>query len=423
MSVASILQQMAENSGRAKLQRGQLLGDTIAGLSQMPGQILADRDRSAAMAYQQQRLQAQDQRVANQDARQARGDAMEEQAAQAATQRTAALQKAIATGFGDSTNPKDFDVQKAAASVIADGYPDAVTTLSDIHRKFVPEAKPAEPFTLGKGEQRFAGTGGAPIASGPVDVPKVVEPKKYPVTVAGPNGQPMTKLVTEAEMQAGVATYREPKAAKEERLVQIAGPNGTPIWVREPDAVGKPAAQAPRAVTGAERQSMAFYNRAQTALDALTEGGDQSLEEKMAKQGLAGQAQLQYGSNLVQTGEQQQYRQAQRAFTEARLRKESGAAINDKEYDKDARTYFAQPGDSAAVKVQKSTARAAVLAGLKFSAGKAYEEFTGEPNLSPARQAMDTKLAPPPGPAAVPQVPVVPAARTPPSANPFRKKA
>lgn len=182
------------------------------------------------------------------------------------------------------------------------------------------------------------------------------------------------------------AAGRAPAAPKDERLVQIQGPTGTTIWVRESEAVGKPAAQAARGVTGAERQALSFYNRAADAIKTLTEGDDASLEQKMAKQGLAGQAQLSYtgiGSNLLQTAEQQQYRQAQRAFTEARLRKESGAAIPTAEYENDARTYFVQPGDSPAVVAQKKASRQKVLDGLAFSSGKAYDEFYGEPRANP----------------------------------------
>jgi hypothetical protein len=38
-----------------------------------------------------------------------------------------------------------------------------------------------------------------------------------------------------------------------DRLVQVMGPNGTPIWMPESQAAGMPAAQAARAVTGARR--------------------------------------------------------------------------------------------------------------------------------------------------------------------------
>lgn len=173
----------------------------------------------------------------------------------------------------------------------------------------------------------------------------------------------------------------------QERLVQIMGPNGTPIWVRESQAVGQPAAQAARAVTGAERQSLAFYNRAKGAVDTLTEGeAGTSLEEQVSTRGLGTQLGLQYAPNILQSSEMQAYRQAQRAFTEARLRKESGAAIPTAEYENDARTYFAQPGDTKETIKKKRAARQIVLDGLKFSSGRAYDEYYGEPNTSPARQ-------------------------------------
>jgi hypothetical protein len=132
---------------------------------------------------------------------------------------------------------------------------------------------------------------------------------------------------------------------------------------------------------GAERTALAYYNRAKEANETIT-----PLEEGISQAGLMGDLQLQYGHNVLQSTQQQQYRQTQRAFTEARLRKESGAAIPTAEYENDARTYFAQPGDSPTVMAQKRQGRQAVLDGLKFASGKAYEEFYGEPNQSPAQQ-------------------------------------
>ena len=123
---------------------------------------------------------------------------------------------------------------------------------------------------------------------------------------------------------------------------------------------------------GAERQTLSYYNRAKQASDDI--GG---LEEQMAQAGLGSQLQQQYAPNMLQTDTQQTYRQAQRAFTEARLRKESGAAIPVAEYENDAKTYFAQPGDSPKVIEQKRRARAVVLEGLKFASGKAFDEFYG----------------------------------------------
>lgn len=68
------------------------------------------------------------------------------------------------------------------------------------------EAKAPESFTLGEGQVRY-GPGGEVLAKGP------------------------EKAIT-------------PKEPKEERLVQILGPEGRPVWVRESQAVGKPTGEA-----------------------------------------------------------------------------------------------------------------------------------------------------------------------------------
>lgn len=136
----------------------------------------------------------------------------------------------------------------------------------------------------------------------------------------------------------------------------------------------QPSAAATR-VLGSERAALNYYNRGKQAHDAIVGSG---FEEKYAQSGLGTQIRGQLW-NPLQSGQQQAYRQAQRAFTEARLRKESGAAVPQSEYDNDAKTYFAVPGDSAAVIKQKRAARQAVLDGIAFQSGGAYEEYYGQP--------------------------------------------
>jgi hypothetical protein len=167
-------------------------------------------------------------------------------------------------------------------------------------------------------------------------------------------------------------TYRDENGDTVEEYV-------TPEEARARGPMKKPVTQKP--VTGAERQTLSFYNRAKEASEALAQGG---LEERVSKQNGMGALWGQYAPNIAQTKDQQLYRQAQRAFTEARLRKESGAAISQQEYENDGRIYFAQPGDSPETIAQKQKARQAVLDGLKFSAGKAYSEFYGESGGAPS---------------------------------------
>lgn len=134
----------------------------------------------------------------------------------------------------------------------------------------------------------------------------------------------------------------------------------------------KPA--APKTPTGQERTALNYYQRAQAASDTVKE-----TEDSVSKAGLAKQVGLQYLPNFAQSDEMQSYRQAQRAFTEARLRKESGATIKQDEYENDAKTYFAQPGDSKATIDQKRKSREVILDGLRISSGRSYEEYYGEP--------------------------------------------
>jgi hypothetical protein len=190
------------------------------------------------------------------------------------------------------------------------------------------------------------------------------------------------RALAEAQAQGRAAgTPDKPEKPTRERLVQVMGPDGTAIWTPESQATGKPAAHAPRAVTGLERQALAFYNRARSASEDI-----EPLEDEISKLSLAGQSRMEFAPNFLQSQTGQLYRQAQRAFTEARLRKESGAVINDKEYEKDAMTYFAQPGDTPTTMDQKRKARQVVMDGLKFSAGRAFDEFYGGEN----RSASDT---------------------------------
>jgi hypothetical protein len=228
-------------------------------------------------------------------------------------------------------------------------------------------AKAPEGFTLSEGQTRF-GPDGQPVANVPSAPPKPAGPR-----VVG------RSLVDDS----GKVIYRDPESPSQppvDPLHQV-DVNGVATWLPRSQAAGKPAAQAQRTVTGAERTALGFYNRAKQASEDIT-----PIEEKIAGAGMASQIQLQNAPNFLQTETQQQYRQAQRAFTEARLRKESGAAIPDHEYANDAKTYFAQPGDGPELMAQKRAARQVVLQGLQYGAGKAYEEYYGEAPPTPRNQ-------------------------------------
>lgn len=118
--------------------------------------------------------------------------------------------------------------------------------------------------------------------------------------------------------------------------------------------------------TQAEKAILAFYHTAQQSSDDadVFEPSVSGMEARLLP-------------SWLQTKEGQQYSQAQKAFTEARLRKVSGAAISQQEYANDAAMYFAQPNDSPEVLAQKKRGRQNVLEGLAYGSGNAFADFYG----------------------------------------------
>jgi hypothetical protein len=153
--------------------------------------------------------------------------------------------------------------------------------------------------------------------------------------------------------------------ARAGQAIQLRGQDMTDTRARELNTItreNKPPSEGERAAFG-------YYTRALDAHQAL-----EGMEEKMASKGVMAQLGYNYMPNMAQSEENQLYRQAQRQFTEARLRKDSGAAIAASEYANDEKTYFPQPGDTKAVLDRKRQARSMVLRSLKDQAGRAYRE-------------------------------------------------
>ncbi len=233
-------------------------------------------------------------------------------------------------------------------------------------------------------EQRFTATQNQKNrdAQGTKTVPLTAEMQKaQPQFATVPLGTPIPITSLETPKIASPPGLEAPKArivtaADAKRVPGLAPYLGSPV----PIDWFKPNEPKPQPVKGADRQALAYFQRAKDAEDSIR-SSDQTgrpLEDRIADAGFGRQLQLQNAPNALQSPEQQSYRQAQRAFTEARLRKESGAAIPPHEYEADAKTYFAQPGDSRVVRAQKRAARQAVLNGLANSSGGAYKEFFGE---------------------------------------------
>jgi len=254
----------------------------------------------------------------------------------------------IKGGIPETQVPQDYDdgwYQRFKGALKPEKAPESFT-LSEGQTRFGPDGKPLaavapkaptpQGFTLGAGEVRY-GADGKPIASRPPKPEAPKAPQIERIETVDENGKPVTKFVTPKVGDA----YAKPTGA------------------------GKPA-------TGQQRKALGFFNRAKEAGEIAS-----SLEEGKT----ISPAAIKYTPellNFLRSSPDQAYIQAQRAFTEARLRKDSGAAVPKHEYETDAVTYFAQPGDDEATKAQKRAGRNAILASIGFESGDALREFYGD---------------------------------------------
>lgn len=193
-------------------------------------------------------------------------------------------------------------------------------------------------------------------------------------------------IVKAGEQATSEERHREDMDLRRQGLaLTLRGQNMTDSRARELNEITRDTKPA----TEAERRSYGFYSRAKQASEDL-----EKFEGDMKAKGLFGQLWYEHAPNFVQSNDNQRYRQAQRAFTEARLRRDSGATIKDEEYVADAKTYFPQPGDTQEVLEQKRRARNAIIQTLRISSGRALreagEEYTPpspspKPSASPKR--------------------------------------
>ena len=106
--------------------------------------------------------------------------------------------------------------------------------------------------------------------------------------------------------------------------------------------------------------------------------------------------------NFLTSPDYQQYQQAGREFIAAMLRRDSGAAVTQQEFDYYSRMYLPQPGDSPEVVAQKKSAREAAYGAMVRGAGPAYV-MPGQPGgnagaAAPGSASAATPAAPLPPP-------------------------
>lgn len=331
------------------------------------------QDEQVAFQRRQQEFQERQQAIAEQEqklekAAQVWGAANPENW-QMAAQELTAMGFDTKDGVGPQFNPvaREFNLKKLtpAAQQLAQAkmeHEKEVLAFQREQEKRLGAPKPPEPFTLSPGQKRF-GPDGQPIADVPVAPPTPVPGRDvpFPDDVA-------------AQRAAMAAAGRAPDTPSWYQMKSIE------LREKELERRSSPTQGRPNAF---ENRAFGFYMRANDAVEALeqkdpADPNAKSVEEVIAGMGLAGQTRLSYAPNFMQSDEGQLYNQAQRQFTEARLRKDSGAAIPEHEFENDKKTYFARPGDNKETLARKKNARRNILNALKAEAGRAYKQSLGE---------------------------------------------
>lgn len=172
----------------------------------------------------------------------------------------------------------------------------------------------------------------------------------------------------------GKVLVRTNKATGETFKVDIAGAQATPT---NPYAYGKQ--------NEAQSKDSGFANRMFRAEGVLRDPAVEGAATDL-KQNVYGKAPG-FVSNYITSADFQKFDQAKRDFVNAVLRRESGAAISQSEFDNANKQYFAQPGDTPERIAEKRRNRQDAIAGVAGGGGQSYKPpFT----FSPTGEMMPT---------------------------------
>jgi hypothetical protein len=122
----------------------------------------------------------------------------------------------------------------------------------------------------------------------------------------------------------------------------------------------------PLNITGDQRKTGSFATRLEAANAIIDENeavGTDYMQEGLSSVPLVG--------TMLSSPKKQALSQAQRDFVNAQLRRESGATIQDSEFDSAVKQYFPQPGEGPEIVAQKRQARKIAIENMKREAGAA----------------------------------------------------
>ena len=201
--------------------------------------------------------------------------------------------------------------------------------------------------------------------------------------VADKLGLPRGERVTFEQYTKALDAARDTQPKSDFDRILAASPAEWQQYVKRKGELDKATSppKAEKPTTADERRAASFYNTARSSVDAVTkpDKSGASIEDRVAQVNLNPVAGL-VGKRAWQAlkgADRQRYEQAVRTVAQVVLRRFSGAAIKDEEFDQIDREFFSQPGDLPETRAQKNAARENILNGLAFEAGPAAEQLRG----------------------------------------------
>jgi hypothetical protein len=164
-----------------------------------------------------------------------------------------------------------------------------------------------------------------------------------------------------------------------------------------PITVGGKPLESGRPLNEAQGSSVAYGIRMKEANSIIerlaSEGTERSAVGAGAQYGIGGIVNALPSALGGANPQQQQFQQAKLNFITAVLRKESGAAIGQDEFEKEDQKYFRQVGDSDAVAAQKKQARQTAIKAMEIQAGPGAKEIKNfEPRAEPSQPISAPKV-------------------------------
>lgn len=165
-------------------------------------------------------------------------------------------------------------------------------------------------------------------------------------------------------------TTWQPITAEQRDSYGIQDTDKTPYEVSSAGQVRAISGSKPAQEFNSQQASAAGYADRMTEADKIL--NDPATLAAQVDLGQRARGSVPVAGNFLTSPDYQSATQAQRDFINAILRRESGAAISQSEFDNGQKQYFAQPGDSSEVLQQKARNRQMAIKGVARAAGPNY---------------------------------------------------